>query len=571
MCVARNGMVFAFSRISIDTGSLDLGRLLLDVFARCSLGPLLAVLTGLALGSISACERMVERDLRADLADADSPRMQLAPYREGMTLREVYDTFPRNGAVDTRLRILTDNNEAWLARWQLLASAERSIDISYFILKQDIFGVALLGALLKKADEGVRIRILLDAYGTQLSNSPKGNDYLDTLVNTGNVEVRMYRPWLNRALDILLNLNIKIAVSSEHDKILVADGKRAITGGRNVAVEYFSHPEDAEFVFEDLDIEVLGRRSAQDLVAAFEAQYSADSAELLARERLDLVTQRDDLELVYQSMAQWLGDSGLTPKTTQELESRLPDLADELAGMKHLRGGLSRPFAPYIVAETRILDSTARYEASKDTITRAALRLIASAREQVFIVSPYFVLPQGAAEVVAQSLRPNVPLRLLTNSPGATESVIAGAFLLAHWADLMAAIPKLELYGNATEQMIHSKAATFDGVVTLVGTYNVSPLSIATNSEVVLAVWSREFADRVMQRARAHIAAGEPEVYRYRIAREAGGAPTLTEDQQPVPVFGPLDHFELEDQPKLDMALTLLKAIEAVPGLSPLY
>ena len=548
-----------------------MGRLQLNIFARCTLWLLLAVFAGLSLGSISACERMAEQDLRADLAEPDSPQMKLAPYREGMTLREVYDTFPRNGAVDTRLRILNDNNEAWLARWQLLESAEHSIDISYFILKQDIFGVALLGALLKKADEGVRIRILLDAYGTRLSNSPKGNDYLDTLVNTGNVEVRMYRPWLNRALDILLNLNIKIAVSSEHDKILVADGKRAITGGRNVAVEYFAHPEDADFVFEDIDIEVLGRPSAQDLVAAFEAQYSADSAELLAREALDLVSQRDDLELVYQSMARWLGGAGLTPQSRQQLQSQLPELADELSGMEHLRGGLSRPFSPYIVAETRILDSTARYEASKDTITRAALRLIASAREQVFIVSPYFVLPQGAAEAVAQSARRDVPLRLLTNSPAATESVVAGAFLLAHWADLMAAIPNLELYGNATEQMIHSKAATFDGVVTLVGTYNVSPLSIATNSEVVLAVWSREFADRVTQRARAHIAAGEPEVYRYRIAREAGGAPKLTEDGQPLPVFGPLDHFEIEGQPKLDLAVVLLQAMEAVPGLSPLY
>jgi phosphatidylserine/phosphatidylglycerophosphate/cardiolipin synthase-like enzyme len=529
------------------------------------------VLAGVALAAIISCERVGEREIHSDLADGDNPYMQLAPYREGMTLRQVYDTFPRYGEEDARLRILVDNNQAWLARWQLLESAEQSIDISYFILKQDIFGVALLGALLKKAGEGVHIRILLDAYGTELSSSPKGNDYLDTLINTGNVEVRMYRPWLDRALDTVLNMSVKVAVSSEHDKILVVDGKRAITGGRNVAVEYFAHPEDADMVFEDLDIEIFDRQVARGLTAAFEAQYAADSSKLVERESLNLVTQRGDLELVYQGMAQWLSDAGLTMKTRRELQDRLPDRAAELLSMKCLRKGLTRPLAPYITAETRILDSTARYEASKDTITRAAQRLIASAREEVFIVSPYTVLPEDAAAAVAQASQPEVPIVLLTNSPAASESVTAAAFLLAHWADLLAVIPNLELYGNATPQMIHSKVATFDGVVSLVGTYNVSPLSMATNSEVVLAVWSREFADRLTQRARAHLAAGEPEVYHYRIARRPDGAARLAEDGQPVPVFGPLDHFDLESQPKLDLALTLLKAVEAVPGVSPLY
>src|SRR5512134_2324302 len=80
------------------------------------------------------------------------------PAPAGATLQDVFETFPRKGGTNSRIELLKSNTEAWAARWRLLAEARESLDVSYFILNQDVFGFSFLGHLLHKAREGVRIR-----------------------------------------------------------------------------------------------------------------------------------------------------------------------------------------------------------------------------------------------------------------------------------------------------------------------------------------------------------------------------------------------------------------------------
>ena len=506
-----------------------------------------------------------------DTPIAQNPHMRLAPYRDGMSLREVYETFPEFGAGPARLRLLEDNALAWAARWELLHQARESIDVSYFILRQDIFGAAFLGHLLKKAEAGVRVRILLDAFGTKLSWHPEGNDFLDTLANTGNLEVRLYRPLLDRAIEGLLTLSAAVTVASEHDKILVVDQARAITGGRNIATEYFAHPEDAETVFHDVGVEIADRGIATALGQAFMVQYGSDSVEPVSRERLNLQSQQRDLDLAYRAMDAWLRGQSLAPALNQRLRQHEQDWGEALARLQHLKGRLAQPLEPYMEAETRLLDSTTRYNAPNDIITQAATRLVYSAREEIFIQNPYIVVPKQAIEVFAQASRRSVPIILFTNSPESTDSVVTQAFFLEQWRYLLAGIPTLQLYGNAEEEMIHAKLASFDGVLSLLGTYNLSPLSMATNSEVVLAVWSRAFAERLTAKPRASLARGEPHVYHYRIARNADGSVRRDDHGEPISEFGPQDHSELEDKAKLQATWKALKAVEMLPGVSPFF
>ena len=51
------------------------------------------------------------------------------------------------------VRFLPYNVSAWYARWHILENAKKSIDMTYFIVEQDIFGLSLLGMLMKKAKE----------------------------------------------------------------------------------------------------------------------------------------------------------------------------------------------------------------------------------------------------------------------------------------------------------------------------------------------------------------------------------------------------------------------------------
>ena len=107
------------------------------------------------------------------------------PPPSGATLRDVFETFPQGGGTSSRVELLKSNTEAWAARWRLLAEARESLDVSYFILNQDVFGYSFLGHLLHKAREGVRMRILLDALGTRMSLNVSGNDYTASVFMLG--------------------------------------------------------------------------------------------------------------------------------------------------------------------------------------------------------------------------------------------------------------------------------------------------------------------------------------------------------------------------------------------------
>lgn len=507
-------------------------------------------------------------DVHPQRAVTADPDLQLQPYRSGMSLREVFETFSDPGPGMAELRLLEDNNLAWAARWDLMEQAETSIDLSYFILRQDIFGVAFLGHLLKKAQEGVKIRILLDAYGSRLSWHPKGNDYLDTLTNTGNVEVRMYRPLRQRLVEGILYLSPVVALASEHDKILIVDGVRAITGGRNIGAEYFAHPDDAEFVFRDVEVEIHHRPTAMAMRKAFEAQYEDVDAAPIMRERVDIQSQAQDLDWAYRAMSAWLYGKPVHDESAESLTGLRSGWAEELRDMKQLNGTLTRPLPRYLSAETRVLDSTTRLEPRIDPISEAAARLVKSARKEVFIQNPYLVALREAIEVFSAASEQGVPIVLLTNSPASGDSKVMQAFFLEQWPYLLASIPTMQLYGNGPDQKLHAKLASFDKVLSLVGTYNLSPLSMAINSEIVVAVWSSEFAEQLTENPRARLAAGAPKTYRYRIVRNQDGTPKRDEDGEPIVEFGPEDHTDVESMVRLRIYRKILKATDMLPGVS---
>ena len=173
-----------------------------------------------------------------------------------------------------KARILDDGLDAWNARMDLIENAKTSIDSSYFIVEKDPYGFAFLGGLLKKQLEGVPVRMSIDAmadtFGTHgFKAAGKGKDFLQELVNHGG-EAYVYHPVYERPLDALKGDYSLLA--SNHDKILVADGKIGITGGRNIAQDYYANPKDLKGAWRDMDVVMEGAGAAQGLKAAFDAE-----------------------------------------------------------------------------------------------------------------------------------------------------------------------------------------------------------------------------------------------------------------------------------------------------------
>jgi phosphatidylserine/phosphatidylglycerophosphate/cardiolipin synthase-like enzyme len=304
---------------------------------------------------------------------------------------------------------------------------------------------------------------------------------------------------------------------------------------------------------------------------AFEAQYEDEDADRIMRERVDIQSQAQDLDWAYQAMSAWLYGKLAPDESTESPAGPRSGWAKDLRAMKHLEGSLARPLPRYLSAETRILDSTTRLEPRIDPISEAAVRLVKSAREEIFIQNPYVVALREAIDIFSAASGQGVPIVLLTNSPASSDSMVTQAFFLEQWPYLLASIPTLRLYGNGADQKLHAKLASFDKVLSLVGTYNLSPLSMAINSEVVVAVWSSEFAEKLTENPRARLASGAPKTYRYRIVRNEDGTPKRDEDGKPMVEFGPEDHTDVESMVRLRTYRNILKAADMLPGVSLFY
>lgn len=159
---------------------------------------------------------------------------------------QIRHTPHNNGLSD--IYLLDDPHEAFAARAALIESAEHSLDLQYYIWRNDISGRLLFNLMYLAAERGVRVRLLLD------DNNTRGlDDLLLALDSHPNIEVRLFNPFVLRkwrALGYLTDfprLNRRM-----HNKSFTADNRATILGGRNIGDEYFKVGEDT--VFADLDI-----------------------------------------------------------------------------------------------------------------------------------------------------------------------------------------------------------------------------------------------------------------------------------------------------------------------------
>ncbi len=169
--------------------------------------------------------------------------------------------YPMNNGVD-----------ALTARLLLANNADKSIDVQYYLIKNDIVGRAFIASLLAAADRGVRVRVLVDDMFTS------GYDVgLAALDSHPNFSIRIFNPFhrgaagkAGSALTGFGRINRRM-----HNKSFTVDNQITIIGGRNIADEYFGAREDAKFG--DLDVMGIGP-VVQDVSAMFDTYWNHEAA-----------------------------------------------------------------------------------------------------------------------------------------------------------------------------------------------------------------------------------------------------------------------------------------------------
>ena len=143
--------------------------------------------------------------------------------------------------------MLDTGEEALLACAWLVDHAEKSIEVQYFIWSTDNVGILASEALLRAAERGVKVRVIVDDL---LIDAP--DKTLLALAKHPNADIRIYNP--KHRVGTLMHKRIYNVVTNfrgvnqrMHDKTLMVHGIAGITGGRNMADEYFSYDHDYNF------------------------------------------------------------------------------------------------------------------------------------------------------------------------------------------------------------------------------------------------------------------------------------------------------------------------------------
>ena len=148
--------------------------------------------------------------------------------------------------------LLGSGLDAFVARAVLAETAERSLDVQYYLYHNDLVGKLFTGFLWKAAERGVRVRLLIDDMG--LAGRDEGIVALDS---HPNIELRIFNPFdRNIARGAQFVTGLGSVTRRMHNKSFTADNVMTIVGGRNIGNEYYDADPTLEFA--DLDVLAIG-------------------------------------------------------------------------------------------------------------------------------------------------------------------------------------------------------------------------------------------------------------------------------------------------------------------------
>ncbi len=395
------------------------------------------------------------------------------------------------------LHALDQPRDSFAARILLVRAAQRTLDVQYYIWRNDITGTLLLEALHAAAGRGVRVRLLLD------DNGNAGLDPLLMALDTHpNIEVRLFNPFLVRKPKALGYLtDFPRANRRMHNKSLTADNQATIIGGRNIGDEYFGATDGV--LFADLDLIGVGPVVAA-VSADFDRYWASDSAYPAAR--ILPPAASDALERL--STQASLIERSEAARTYVKALRELP-LVDEM-----LRGELALEWS-----EVQLVSDDPRKGlglAAPETLLPFQLkRLFGEPQRHFDLVSPYFVPSANGTEAFAEMVRRGVKVRVLTNALEATDVALVHSGYAKRRKELLEAGVQLYemrrlsgterrkeksgLFGSSGSSL-HAKTFAVDGSRAFVGSFNFDPRSARLNTELGFVVSSPSLARAIETR-----------------------------------------------------------------------
>ncbi|HEX4234695.1 MAG TPA: phospholipase D family protein [Caldimonas sp.] len=393
----------------------------------------------------------------------------------------------------TGVFVLADGRLAFAMRMLMAREAAQSIDIQTYIWRGDATGTMMFEEVLRAAERGVRVRLLLDD-----ANTSGLDPTLALLASNPNLELRLYNPFVGRSargLGILADferLNHRM-----HNKSFSVDNQVTVVGGRNIADEYFEAGQETRLV--DLDVAAIGQ-AVREVSAQFDLYWNSASAypaELLlggvqAEPRAALAQRAEDLQRSPGGVAY-----AAAIASTHEVERlRAGTLELEWAVARVVHDDPAKTLAPSTETDLQMLPQL--------------LAAFGQPTASLDLVSAYFVPGDAGTEALTALARRGIRVRVVTNSLAATDVVSVHAGYVKRREPLLRA--GVELYelkpqpsaqqhameiGSSSKAGLHAKTYAVDQRAIFVGSFNLDPRSARLNTEMGLLIESSVLAKRL--------------------------------------------------------------------------
>ena len=437
----------------------------------------------------AACSPKLE--IRDDLPDSAFECMQ--QYAPG---GEVMNRATGEPSPSSSFLTINDGKSALEWRLALIDSARYSIDIQYLIWKTDETGTLLMRRVLQAANRGVTVRILMDDF-----DSPNWNRKAAVMTLHPNIEIRVFNPfkklrgsWAKSGFELVTDL--ERLNHRMHNKLLLADNRAAIVGGRNIGNEYFGAGNKLDY--RDYDVITIGpviEELSHSFSVFWDSVWSYRISDLpkgeASEDKIDSLNAELD-RIVLGS--EWLRD---------EFDISPANWSDRIsAARKQL-----------ITAPARVVFDCPPPKGDQFPVQTVLTlqKVVDQVHDEIVMISPYVVPLEGFHNAIQKVAERGVSIRLLTNSLAATDHTIVfsgykknRAQMLENGVNIFELRPDGDMWqyhrlpaSEARHFSLHAKIYIFDRRWVYVGSLNLDPRAVHWNTEMGLLIDSPELASRI--------------------------------------------------------------------------
>lgn len=428
---------------------------------------------------------------------------------DSITLSKELEDFSKVMQTKTGVYVLEDGGGSLVTRAWLTEYAEKTIDIQYFIFSTDNVGLIACDYLVRAADRGVKVRILVD----DIMVDAAMEDIL-TLDSHPNIDIKIYNPGVNLGKNIIGKLkkfstDYRSANQRMHNKTFIVDEKIVITGGRNMADEYFDY--DHEYNFRDRDVLLVGK-IAKDVNKSFKSFWNSSLSVPITGITDEVAENANDSHRFDKLHQYACNPENFWPQIRVKIEN-FQNTIQNIKASKELIWVDNVSFVSDIPGKN---DGKSGLGGGGNTTT-ALIDLVKKAKSSIDIQSPYLITSELSQNLFREAINRGVKIRILTNSLASTDNVEAFSSYQSDRKTLLKTGIKIyEFRPDAAERTkimtgalqkkldykpifgLHAKSMVVDGKTTVIGTFNLDPRSANLNTECIVIIPSEKIASGVL-------------------------------------------------------------------------